>query len=190
MREEDFNHALTVLVVVRFLRGGLRGVFFVSGGGMRAAGLLGVWPTCATPATPVCGQMRREGVARRRQKPLGRSPGASFHSPLSLAIQRKGARGRRGCAAPEVSRWASLRSALKPWQKSKTSARLTKRYGIPPRLVESCRGLQPGFLESPVSGIGVRTLSPAGSHSQRVCLGSYPYQPVGIVPCRLAGRRR
>jgi len=58
MREEDFNHALTVLVVVRFLRGGLRGVFFVSGGGMWAAGLLGVWPTCATPATPVCGQMR------------------------------------------------------------------------------------------------------------------------------------
>ena len=48
MREEDFNHALTVLVVVRFLRGGLRGVFIAPGGGMRAAGILGVWPVCAS----------------------------------------------------------------------------------------------------------------------------------------------
>ena len=75
-------------------------VFFcpwrVSAGG----GAFGRGPVRATPATPVRGQVRREGVARRGQKPLGRSPGASFLSPLSLAIQRKGARGWRGRAAP------------------------------------------------------------------------------------------
>ena len=58
----------------------------------------------------------REGVARRGQKPLGRSPGASFLSPLSLAIQRKGARGWRGRAAPRGVGWAPLRSALRPRQ--------------------------------------------------------------------------
>ena len=103
MREERFNHALPVLVVVRFLRGGLRGVFCPwrerAGGGAFGRG-----PVRATPATPVGGQLRREGVVRRGKKPLGRSPGASFLSPLSLAIQRKGAQGRRGRAAPEARR--------------------------------------------------------------------------------------
>ena len=68
-------------------------------------GAFGRGPVRATPATPVRGQVRREDVARRGQKPLGRSPGASFLSPLSLAIQRKGARGRRGRAAPGEGRW-------------------------------------------------------------------------------------
>ena len=63
-------------------------------------GAFGRGPVRATPATPVGGLVRWAGVARRGQKPLGRSPGASFLSPLSLAIQRKGARGRRGRAAP------------------------------------------------------------------------------------------
>ena len=67
-------------------------------------GAFGRGPVRAAPATPVRGQVRREDVARRGQKPLGRSPGASFLSPLSLAIQRKGARGRRRRAAPEARR--------------------------------------------------------------------------------------
>ena len=86
-----------------FLWGGLCGVF----GPWRehaGGGAFGHGPVRATPATPVRGQVRREDVARRGQKPLGRSPGASFLSPLSLAIQRKGARGRRGRAAPEAKR--------------------------------------------------------------------------------------
>ena len=97
MREERFKHALPVLGVMRFLRGGLHGVFCPwrehAGGGAFGRG-----PVRATPATPVGGQLRREGVARRGKKPLGRSPGASFLSPLSWAIQRTGARGGRGRA--------------------------------------------------------------------------------------------
>ena len=99
MREERFKHALPVLGVMRFLRGGLRGVFCPwrehAGGGAFGRG-----PVRATPATPVGGQVRRAGVARRGQKPLGRSPGASFLSPLSLAIQRKGAWGGAGARSP------------------------------------------------------------------------------------------
>ena len=115
MREEHFNHALPVLVVARF--GGEACVVFfcpwrVSAGG----GAFGRGPVRATPATPVGGLVRWAGVARRGQKPLGRSPGASFLSPLSLAIQRKGARGRRGRAAPRGRAWASRRSALRPRQ--------------------------------------------------------------------------
>ena len=105
MREEHFNHALTVLEVVRFSRGGLRGVFLPLAG---ACGRQGFWAwACACDSRNAVGGMRGgEGVARRGQKPLGRSPGASFLSPLSLAIQRKGARGWRGRAAP--GEWRGL----------------------------------------------------------------------------------
>ena len=93
MREERFNRALPVLVVVHFLRGGLRGVLLPLAG---ACGRQGFWVRARArdSRNAVCGYMRKEGVERHRQKPPRTSPGASFLSPLSLATQRKGAQGR------------------------------------------------------------------------------------------------
>ncbi len=113
MLEEHFNQALTVLGGRFFVRCPARR-FFCPWREHAGGGAFGRGSARATPATPVRGQVRRAGVARRGQKPLGRSPGASFLSPLSLAIQRKGARGWRGRAAPGVQAWASLRSVLRP----------------------------------------------------------------------------
>ena len=77
------------------MRGGLRGVFCPwrerAGGGAFGRG-----PVRATPATPVGGQLRREGVARRGKKPLGRSPGASFLSPPFFGAPKKGGAGVAG----------------------------------------------------------------------------------------------
>ena len=86
-----------------FLWGGLCGVF----GPWRehaGGGAFGRGPVRATPATPVRGQVRREDVARRGQKPLGRSPGASFLSPLSLAIKERGRGGGGGAQPPRLKR--------------------------------------------------------------------------------------
>ena len=99
MREERFNHALPVLVVVRFLRGGLRGVFCPwrerAGGGAFGRG-----PVRATPATPVCGLLRREGVARRRQKPWGRRQGRAFFPPFLWRSKERGRGGGGGAQPP------------------------------------------------------------------------------------------
>ena len=99
MREERFNHALPVLVVVRFLRDGLRGVFCPwrerAGGGAFGRG-----PVRATPATPVCGLLRREGVARRRQKPWGRRQGRAFFPPFLWRSKERGRGGGGGAQPP------------------------------------------------------------------------------------------
>ena len=100
MRAEYFDLTLTVPVVVRFLCAGLRGVFFAPGGRMRAAGLLRKG-LCARLSQRRGRVGARGGRSASRAKAPGTSPGASFLSPLSLAIQRKGAQGRRGRAAPE-----------------------------------------------------------------------------------------
>ena len=54
MREERFNHALPVLVVVRFC-GVACAVFFAPGGSVRAAGLLGVGLCARLPRRPCAG---------------------------------------------------------------------------------------------------------------------------------------
>ena len=101
MREERFNHALPVLVVVRFLWGGLRGVFCPwrerAGGGAFGRG-----PARATPATPVCGLPRREGVARRRQKLWGRHQGRAFFPPFLWRSKERGRGGGGGAQPPGV----------------------------------------------------------------------------------------
>ena len=118
MRAEYFDLTLTVPVVVRFLCAGLRGVFFAPGGRMRAAGLLRVG-LCARLSQRRGRAGARGGRSASRAKAPGTSPGASFLSPLSLAIQRKGAQGRRGRAAPEDWRGDSRRSALRRRQNSR-----------------------------------------------------------------------
>ena len=118
MRAEYFDLTLTVPVVVRFLCAGLRGVFFAPGGRMRAAGLLRVG-LCARLSQHRGRAGARGGRSASRAKAPGTSPGASFLSPLSLAIQRKGAQGRRGRAAPEDWRGDSRRSALRRRQNSR-----------------------------------------------------------------------
>ena len=99
MCEEHFNHALPVLVVMRFLWGGLRGVFCPwlerAGGGAFGRG-----PVRATPATPVCGLLRREGVARRRQKPWGRRQGRAFFPPFLWRSKERGRGGGGGAQPP------------------------------------------------------------------------------------------
>ena len=61
MREERFNHALPVLVVVRFLRGGLRGVFLPLAG---ACGRRGFWAwACARDSRDA--RVRAEGQEGR-----------------------------------------------------------------------------------------------------------------------------
>ena len=118
MYEGHFNHALTVLEVVRFFAGRPARRFFAPGGSKRAAGLLGVG-LCARPSQR---RGRDEGWGRRsasRAKAPGTSPGASFLSPLSLATQRKGARGAAGARSPRGLAWASLHSALRPRQNTR-----------------------------------------------------------------------
>ena len=99
MREERFNHVLPVLVVVRFLRGGLRGVFCPwrerAGGGAFGRG-----PVRATPTTPVCGLRGRAGVARRRQKPWGRRQGRAFFPPFLWRSKERGRGGGGGAQPP------------------------------------------------------------------------------------------
>ena len=60
-------------------------------------------PVRATPATPVCGRRGRAGVARRRQKPLGRRQGRAFFPPFLWRSKERG-RGGRGRVAPEAVR--------------------------------------------------------------------------------------
>ena len=64
--------------------------FFAPGGRMRAAGLLRVG-LCARLSQRRGRVGARGGRSASRAKAPGTSPGASFLSPLSLAIQRKGA---------------------------------------------------------------------------------------------------
>ena len=101
MRKERFNHALPVLAVVRFFAGEACGAFFAPGGRLRAGGLLGVGLCARLPRRPCAGISAGRGVARRRQKPCVVAKG-ELSFPLSLAIQRKGARGRRGAQPPRL----------------------------------------------------------------------------------------
>ena len=89
MREERFNRALPVLVVVHFLRGGLRGVLLPLAG---ACGRQGFWVRARArdSRNAVCGYMRKEGVARHRQKPPRTSPGASYVEYYNRARRRLG----------------------------------------------------------------------------------------------------
>ena len=109
MREERFNHALPVLVVVRFFVGWPARRFLPLAG---ACGRRGFWAwACARDSRDARVRASAQGGRSASQaKALGTSPGASFLSPLSLAIQRKGARGWRGRAAPEVQALAFLHS--------------------------------------------------------------------------------
>ena len=114
MYEEHFNHALPVLVVMRFLWGGLCGVFcpWREPAGWRA---FGRGPVCATPATPVCGLRGRAGVARRRQKPCVVARGELSFPPF-FGDPKKGGAGVAGARSPRGKAWAFLRLALRPWQ--------------------------------------------------------------------------
>ena len=103
MCEEHFNHALPVLGLMRFFCREASAAFFLPLAG--ACGLEGFWAwACARDSHDA--RVRAEGQGGRSVagKSPASSPGASFLSPLSLAIQRKGARGRRGRAAPEARR--------------------------------------------------------------------------------------
>ena len=82
-----------------FLWGGLCGVF----GPWRehaGGGAFGRGPVRATPATPVCGLLRREGVARRRQKPWGRRQGRAFFPPFLWRSKERGRGGGGGAKPP------------------------------------------------------------------------------------------
>ena len=78
--------------------GGLRGVFCPwrerAGGGAFGRG-----PVRATPATPVCGLLRREGVARRRQKPCVVARGELSFPPF-FGDPKKGGAGAAGARSP------------------------------------------------------------------------------------------
>ena len=153
MYEGHFNHALTVLEVVRFFAGRPARRFFAPGGSKRAAGLLGVG-LCARPSQR---RGRDEGWGRRsasRAKAPGTSPGASFLSPLSLATQRKGARGAAGARSPRGLAWASLHSALRPRQNTR------ERCGTLSIATRHATSLQ-----TPESPSG-RTLALVGGHSR------------------------
>ena len=63
------------------------------------------------------------GRSASQAKAPGMSPGASFLSPLSLAIQRNGARGWRGRVAPEVRRGLPCVRCCAP-------VRRRKRHGV------------------------------------------------------------
>ena len=108
------NHALPVLVVVRFLRGGLRGVFF-PWRTPAGCGAFGRGPARATPATPVYGLLRRAGVAHRRQKPCVVARGELSFPPF-FGDPKKGGAGVAGARSPRGKAWAFLRLALRPWQ--------------------------------------------------------------------------
>ena len=142
-----------------FLRGDLCGFFcpwLAPAGGWA----FGRGPVRATPATPVCGHLRREGVARRRQKPCVVARGELSSPPLSLAIQRKGARGQRGRAAPEEWRWASLCFVLRPQQEPLARDCIARlRHSINNR--DAARRVATN-AEDPVPGH-----SPVGGHSLR-----------------------
>ena len=107
---------------------------------------------------------RDEGRGRRsasRAKAPGTSPGASFLSPLSLAIQRKGARGWRGRAAPEARRGLSSVPRCdrgKPYVSD--AARLVSRRCI---IIAATRHAT--SLQTPESPSG-RTLAQVGGHSR------------------------
>ena len=84
-----------------FLRGDLCGFFcpwLAPAGGWA----FGRGPVRATPATPVCGHLRREGVARRRQKPCVVARG-ELSSPPFLWRSKERGRGGSGGAQPPRS---------------------------------------------------------------------------------------
>ncbi len=98
MSEEHFNQALPVL----------RGAFFVGVASVAffcpwrvpaGGGAFGRGPVRATPATPVCGLLRRAGVARRRQKPCVVARG-ELSSPPFLWRSKERGRGGGGGAKP------------------------------------------------------------------------------------------
>ena len=97
MREERFKHALPVLVVVRFLRGGQCGVFLPLAG---ACGLEGFWAwACARDSRDA--RVRAEGQGGRsasQAKALRRRQGRAFFPPFLWRSKE------RGRAAPEAKR--------------------------------------------------------------------------------------
>ena len=101
MRKERFNHALPVLAVVRFC-GEACAALFCPWRALAGGRAFGRGPVRATPATPVSGHKRRAGRSASLAKALRRRQGRAFFPPLSLAIQRKGARGRRGAQPPRL----------------------------------------------------------------------------------------
>ena len=74
-------------------------------------GAFGREPVRATPATPVCGQRGREGVARRWQKPCVVARGELSFPPF-FGDPKKGGAGVAGARSPRGLAWASLRSVL------------------------------------------------------------------------------
>ena len=67
----------------------------------------------ATPATPVCGLLRRAGVARRRQKPCVVARGELSFPPF-FGDPKKGGAEVAGARSPRGKAWALLRSELQP----------------------------------------------------------------------------
>ena len=107
---------------MRFLWDGLCGVFLPLAG---ACGREGFWAwVCARDSRDARAWASAQGGRSASQaKAPGMSPGASFLSPLSLAIQRKGARGWRGRVAPEVRRGLPCVRCCAP-------VRRRKRHGV------------------------------------------------------------
>ena len=115
MREEHFNHALPVLVVMRFLWGGLCGVFLPLAG---VCGRRGFWAwACACDSRYA---RARAGAEGRRSASRAKAPGTFARGELSFppffGDPKKGGAGVAGARSPRGKAWAFLRLALRPWQ--------------------------------------------------------------------------
>ena len=109
------NHALPVLVVVRFLRGGQCGVFLPLAG---ACGVWGFWAwACACDSRYARG---RAGALGGRSASRAKAPGTFARGELSFppffGDPKKGGAGVAGARSPRGKAWAFLRLALRPWQ--------------------------------------------------------------------------
>ena len=115
MREERFNHALPVLVVVRFLWGGLCGVFLPLAG---VCGRRGFWArACARDSRYARGRAGAlGGRSASRAKALGTFARGELSFPPFFGDPKKGGAGAAGARSPRGRSWASRRSALRPRQ--------------------------------------------------------------------------
>jgi len=127
-----------------------------------ACGWVGFWAwACACDSRDARVRASAQGGRSASQaKALRRRQGRAFFPPLSLAIQRKGARGQRGRAAPEEWRWASLCFVLRPQQEPLARDCIARlRHSINNR--DAARRVATN-AEDPVPGH-----SPVGGHSLR-----------------------
>ena len=99
MREEHFNHALPVLVVMRFLWGGLCGVFLPLAG---VCGRRGFWAwACARDSRYARGRAGAlGGRSASRAKALGTFARGELSFPPFFGVPKKGGAGAAGARSP------------------------------------------------------------------------------------------